>query len=204
VPIGKGRSINPDFLIVDPQSGEYLAIIEVKQEGSNLSGARKQLELYKQALGNPNIRTYVITRARDGPGQLSISLLDDRLQSGKEGVVSGARGEKEVDTSLFPKFEALKADIVAGKKTDIRLMRKRETNSLQLIGVIIAIILILFVIADFILSFLGIKLLTTERLSVMGVVVVMVLIPYIQKFKGLGIEWELVTKGSTKDESKLA
>ena len=46
------------------------------------------------------------------------------------------------------------------------------------------------VIADFVCAQYEIELLTTERMALLGACVALVVIPFAQKFKGLGIEWE--------------
>lgn len=182
LPIGTNVRYRPDFLIVDPVTGEHLALIEVKSASANLSRAREQLEAYKKALGNLRIATYVITAPDHVPDKLSVFAAQEESEG------------REVDAEIFPKYEALKASGIADKKADIKGRKDRAANSLEAVGLTVAIILVLVVVADFALSFWDISLLTPERLGLLGAAVALVVIPYLQKFKGLGIEWEKANK----------
>ncbi|WP_345969434.1 hypothetical protein WCX72_08795 [Sulfurimonas sp. HSL1-6] len=182
LPIGSNIRYRPDFLIVDPSTGERLALIEVKGPLSNLARASEHLDAYKKALGNLRIATYIITAPEQVPEKLSVL-------TSEEGI-----NEREVDSEVFPKYEALKANNLADKKADIKNRREDASNSLEIVGTSVAVILVLIVAADFSLSFWKISLLTPERLGLLGAAVAMVVIPYLQKFKGLGIEWEKSNK----------
>lgn len=178
LPIGSNIKYQPDFLILDPKTGEHLALIEVKSPNFfDVSKAKNQLEAYKKALGNSRIASYVITSPDDFPDDLRV-LSSDELE------------ERTVNSEVFPKYETLKASSLAGKKAELKTKREEVTTSLEKVGFIVALLLVLIAIADFVLSFWGITLLTPERLGLLGAAVALVVIPFLQKFKGLGIEWE--------------
>jgi len=182
LPVGSNIRYRPDFLILDPVTGEHLALIEVKSPHlSDLPRAKNQLEAYKRALGNLRIATYVITSPEDLPDDLQVVSADEIE-------------ERTVDSDMFPKYETLKASSLAGKKAEIKTKREKVTTSLEKVSCTMAILLLITVIADFTLSFWEITLLTPERLGLMGAAVAMVVIPFLQRFKGLGIEWEKAEK----------
>jgi hypothetical protein len=178
LPIGSNIKYRPDFLILDPATGEHLALIEVKSPHlAGLYNAKNQLEAYKKALGNPRIASYVITSPDDLPEDLRV-LSSDEVE------------ERTVDSEVFPKYETLKASSLAGKKAELKTKREEVTTSLEKVGFTVAILLVFVVVTDFVLSFWKITLLTPERLGLLGAAVALVVIPFLQKFKGLGIEWE--------------
>jgi hypothetical protein len=185
-----GRLYNPDFLIVDPVTNEYLAVIEVKSKVADLSRAKEQLEAYKKALGDQRIATYLITGPEDVPDMLSIL-----------GTDADAK-EKDVDPELLPNFKALKASNVANKKSKIVSEQDETTKALRRTGSILAAIIFIITAADFALTFWDLKLLTTERLTLLGVAMILIILPYFQKFKGLGIEWERITGNNTNKSDK--
>jgi hypothetical protein len=98
------------------------------------------------------------------------------------------------DFALFPTFSGLTAEESAGRKTDLRKEKSETVENFQKISWSLACILLLVVIADFVCAQFDIELLTTERMALLGASVALVVIPFAQKFKGLGIEWEKSTK----------
>lgn len=58
----------------------------------------------------------------------------------------------------------------------------------------LAVALLLIVIADIRFNFL-----TTERMALLGACVALIVIPFAQKFKGLGIEWEKVKNPNSEE-----
>lgn len=67
-----------------------------------------------------------------------------------------------------------------------------------MLSTLLAIFLFLLAVIDFLFAQYGITLFTTERMALVGGAVGLLILPYAQKFKGLGIEWERVI--STKED----
>lgn len=100
------------------------------------------------------------------------------------------------DFSLFPTFLALTAGDTAERKDELRTEKTRTTETFQTVSWVLASILFAITIADFICAQYAVVLVTTERMALLGAVVALIVIPYAQKFKGLGIEWEKATKNN--------
>jgi hypothetical protein len=187
-----GASIvyTPDFLIVDPLTKEFLAIIEVKSKHADLSKARNLLERYKKSLGATRAATVVVTGPEDVPDKISI------FRSSSENE------RNEVETNLLPNFQALQVNNVAGKKAEIKTEQDKTIRNLRITGVSLSILLMVVTVFDFVLSLRNIQLLNTERITLLGAAIVLLLIPFFQKFKGLGLEWEIATRENEKETTK--
>ena len=175
----------PDFIIVDPVKKERLAIIEIK--GAHLKDTKntyKQLYDYSKAIGNDKIPVFLVTE----------SLKENKIFPFELHVFNIEGGLMPSDFSLFPTFPALSAEESAERKTDLRKKKSDITESFQNISWVLAFVLLAIVVADFICAQYKITLLTTDRMALIGASVALIVIPFAQKFKGLGIEWEKATK----------
>jgi hypothetical protein len=182
------RTYRPDFAIIDPVKKERLAIIEIK--GRHLKEAKhtyEQLTAYSKAIGNSNIPLFLVTDSESPDSFFPFDLY----------VFSDEGQLIQSDFALFPTFPALTADESAERKTSIRKNKNEAIESFQKVSWVLAGLLLVVVAADFICQQYQIKLLTTERMALLGASVALVVIPFAQKFKGLGIEWEK----AKKDES---
>lgn len=182
-PIGGGRKYRPDFALVDPITKEPLAIIEIKgrNDADTLSRAVEQIRSYLAALRDKAVRGYVVTPGESG-GDFNFYTL-------------GADGEpKQVPSSTFLTFESLSIARLAEKKELLAEEKKETTDEFFIVCVCAAVFAVLVAVADFICSRYGVTLLTTERMALVGAAIALVVIPYVQKFKGLGIEIDRTTK----------
>lgn len=184
-----GRLYRPDFLIVDPIRNERIAIIEVKgRVPENYRALQSQVEKYKQVLGEPNLPVFlVVPSVNDSKYPFDVYALnsENKLQ--------------KFDLGLFPVFSALSSNQLAEKKQDLKQEEKEVVDSFKRISYITVSVLVVLLIADFICSLNNITLLTVERLTLLGGAVALVVIPFAQKFKGLGIEWERIQDNSKSD-----
>jgi hypothetical protein len=186
----ESRFYDPDFLIVDPNNGERLAIIEVK---SRITGSfhelKNQIDGYKKSLGDIGLPAFVVA-----PSDTPIAGQPFDL------FVFDKSGELEkVDFRLFPNFYALSTNKTAEKKKEIKAEKDAVAGSFEKLSWCLAAILVVIIVADFICSQYDMTLVTTERLTLLGGAFALLIIPFAQKFKGLGIEWERAT--SKKDKS---
>jgi hypothetical protein len=173
-----GRVFRPDFVIVDPDKNERLVIVEVKPKLNKRSKYNivDQLLAYTHVLGGLTTDTYLITGSDDD------SLEFYRLT--EEGELD------QFEKSEFPRFNAVRANRLASEKDKVEEERSEATDDFKVTCWIIAGVGILVTVADFVLSFWNIVLLTGQRLAVMAVSVGVLIIPYAAKLKALGIEWE--------------
>ncbi len=189
-PSRDGRRIyRPDFLIIDPVTKERLALIEVKGlDRVDSEGTYRQLLTYREAIGSDTIPLFMVTPSSSKSTMFPFDL-----------YVFGEQGELiKSDFALFPTFSALSAEEVAERKSELREKKSAVTKSFEFVSRSLAGLLILVVIVDFILAQFNITLLTTERMALLSASVALVVIPYAQKFKGLGIEWEKANKNESK------
>ena len=171
----------PDFLIIDPINFERLAVIEVKGKAAlNLENVGVQLQSYRKVLGDMVLPAFLVTTTEEKNTANSFEVFS---------MNDNGKLEK-IDSQLFPKFQALVANKVADQKNEISGEKKGVTASFEKVSWITAGILSALVVADFVCSLFGIEVLTIARLSLIGGVVALVVIPYTHKIKGLGIEWE--------------
>ncbi|WP_115667534.1 type I restriction enzyme HsdR N-terminal domain-containing protein [Klebsiella pneumoniae] len=177
----------PDFAIIDPEKKEYLAIIEIKSDRfAHSEKTLNQLKKYKQAIGIGigKIPLFLVTVSSRSNNQLPFSLYS----------VSDSGDLVESDFNLFPTFRALAAEQSAVRKNDIRQKKSETMDMFQQVTWSLAAALLLIVIADIRFNFL-----TTERMALLGACVALIVIPFAQKFKGLGIEWEKVKNPNSEE-----
>lgn len=178
------RQYRPDFLIVDPIKKERLAIIEIKGSSQlNAESTYKQLKAYSKSVGEDNIPVFLVTPSNNQIFPFDLYIFD----------ING--GLIPTDFALFPTFPALTAEDAAERKSGLRTEKVDAVESFQKVSWLLAFIVFAIVVADFICAQNEIVLLTTERMALIGAVVALIVIPFSQKFKGLGIEWEKTTKG---------
>tara|TARA_Y100000815_G_C13334558_1_gene497304 strand:- start:1999 stop:2646 length:648 start_codon:yes stop_codon:yes gene_type:complete len=173
-----GRKYRPDFAVLDPKTREPLAIIELKgmADQSLLQSALQQVRWYTNQLQNPSIRAYVATRS-SGSGAF------DFYQDDEAGNL------KKVD-SLFVEAASLTSASTAEKKEILAEKRKRTIDGFFVVCYVAAAVAFLIAIADFLLELRGITVLTTARIILLGSAAGFLIIPFLQKFKALGIEIE--------------
>ncbi|OLQ84378.1 hypothetical protein BIY21_20205 [Vibrio ponticus] len=173
------RHYRPDFLIIEPKRKEVLAAIEVKD--CRVSNAGKllyrDLDLYRKARNNERMPIYLVALLPNDT-EVKIYGFDENHEL------------SEIDYSLFPTYDALCNQASIERKGNLVVKSDKITNSFKLTTTLLAFLSLLIVIADFTLELFGIKLLSAERLTLVGGSIALLLMPYIQKFKGLGVEWE--------------
>jgi len=177
------RSFRPDFLIIDPVKKEKLALIEIKEKHKvHNDVTQKQLRAYSKAVGNDKIPVFLVS-----PSNNTLLPFDLHIFNIDSGLIP-------TDFSLFPTFSALSAEETIERKSELRSEKNRISESFKYVSWISAFIIFTIIVADFICAQYDIKLLTTERMALLGAVVALVVMPFAQKFKGLGIEWEKATQ----------
>jgi hypothetical protein len=182
-PIGDGRKYRPDFALVDPKTKEPIAIIEIKgrDDPETLSRAIRQVQMYLAALRDKTVRGYVVTPSQSAGGF-------NFYTPGEDGK------PKPVPSSTFLQFESLSTARMAEKNEMLAEEKQETTDEFRVVCFCAAAGAILVVVADFVCSRYGITLLTTERMALVGAAIALVVIPYVQKFKGLGIEIDRASK----------
>ena len=173
------RVLRPDFLILDPKREERLAIIEAKAfyPGKNRRNIQDQLLGYATALAEPGTETFLVTPDEAGGGILFHRLNED--------------GELEdFPATDFPRFQALVANKLAAGKESVEQRQEEAADDFKERCSLIAGVAFAIVATDFFLALRDIEVLNPERLAVLGVIAVLLVVPYAAKLKVLGLEWE--------------
>lgn len=175
-----GNYGRPDFLVVDPVRNEKLAIIEVKASTVTADAAALVLNKYRSLAGDLSLPAYVVTpeKSPSSPHSFCIQVLNEKGQL------------ETIPPELFPAYKALSSARQAEQKQEVINKKEDTVNSFRTASWILAGCTAALAVADFVCSQYEIELITTERLALIGAAVALVVIPYAQKFKGLGIEWE--------------
>lgn len=186
-----GGVCRPDFLVIDPANKETLAVIEVKGQITNkIKDIKAQLDRYKAALGDISLPAFVVTPSdayvAEYPFDLFALNKNDELE--------------KVDFRLFPNFEALSTSKATEKKKEIKAEKEAVTGAFEKLSWLLAAVLVVIMVSDFVCAQYDITLVTTERLALLGGAVALAMIPFAQKFKGLGIEWERATGKKEKSD----
>lgn len=175
------RKFRPDFILYEPNRKERLAIIEIKDAKiANGKNIYDQLNGFRQAIEKSNLPIYLVTPSYNSTddNQMDLYTFDET------GMI------KKIDISLFPTFLALSSVDSVNRKDTLRVEGNATEKTFKIVSWSSATMLFVLTVADYILSTQGITLLTPERLTLIGAVIGLVIMPFIQKFKGLGIEWE--------------
>ena len=181
LPIGSVR-YRPDFALIDPETDDVLAVIELKGGHglAHIDEVAKHLRGYAAALHRGATQSFVATPSEHGAG-FEFFTLDER-------------GHFKQVPSSFLQFGALRSGRSAANKEVQAEARARVTDHFEVVCFILAAFGIAVVIADFACAQFNIVVLTSYRMIVLGAVAALVVAPYLQKFRGLGIEFERPSK----------
>lgn len=183
------RSYIPDFAIYDSNKKEYVALIEVKGEKGILE---ERKDFYSSIAKEQRIPFYLVNLKFDQKGE-------------KEFFISYCRPDGEwceMPESKFPPYSSLTKDKMVVKKNEIFQQQNQFSGDLKNICFKLARVGALIFLFDVLLASLGFTFLTNMRLIVLGVSVVLVVIPFVQKLKGLGFEFESNEKSNKEQKSE--
>lgn len=191
-PVRHMQCYRPSFALIDPKTNEYLAIVEVKEAKIHEEGPGgfiyENMIDYRKALGANSVPVFIVsTNYKDS----SPFLLHSFNEQGEISVI---------DHTLFPTFEALAVKEQADRKADLRVRRDNASEKFTVVCWSVSFVLFVLVIGDFYVKIeYDRDMLTAERISLIGAALALIVVPFAQKFKGLGIEWEKIA-GPNKQE----
>ncbi|MNF63146.1 hypothetical protein D3C85_773060 [compost metagenome] len=188
-PVQNMMCYRPSFALIDPKKNEHIAIIEVKEcKIGGGSSIYKNMRDYSKAVGSDSIPVYIISTDYSDASPFLLHSLDDKGE-----IIT-------IDHSLFPSFEALSAKESTDRKVDLRIRREYISDKFRKICWVASSLFFILVALDFFLKeFYDIGLLTAERISLLGGALALIVIPFAQKFKGLGIEWEKIVNSNESE-----
>jgi hypothetical protein len=183
LPADAGHRYRPDLGILDPERNEFLAVIEVKArvDAAVIEHTAAQLTEYVEALGSRQIPAFLaVTNVNSDAIEL--------FRLGADGKLAECAREE------FPSYAQLRSAGSASSKTAVRAGVERTTDRFRLVAWILAFVLLAIVAADVYFKELHkVSVLTPERLTLIGISIALVLLPYAAKLKAFGLEFERVT-----------
>lgn len=172
----------PDFALVDPKTKSPLAVFEVKSRtNGSLEASLKQIREYICSLVDRSVLGYVVLPSESGEGF--------------EFYTENENGIKKVPVEYL-RIASLTLDRSVATKGVLMKEKKETTDQFLRLCFFISLITFSIALADFIFSIYEISLLSTERMTLLCASIVLVIIPYVEKFKFLGIEIERAQKES--------
>jgi Type I restriction enzyme R protein N terminus (HSDR_N). len=182
----------PDIIIVDPVTNKPLAIFEVKREKSNntISISEKQLIKYAQAIKNPDIPLFaVFPIAVDNALEFEFFTVSISPENKETGIIS--------HQVTLPTYNLLKNSRLTEELSKISDQRERTIGIFEIICWILAVFVLIVLIADL----LNIFKIDFQQLGLIGLIIGLIILPYANKLKILGFEFERLTQ-SKKDKDE--
>lgn len=177
---GTQKTYAPDFALIDPVRKRTLAYVEV--QGSleeTVEGVlTRNKEFYRQVTNTEHVPLYLIV-CTEVNGTSIFRLYD---------YSKGANNDIPID--LFPTFEALAANSSDVRRSSLAQEKRQTYDSLWIFSTVMAIFLLALLAVDVNVEQTGVRLLTKERIAVIGLAIVLLILPFAQKIKGFGLEWE--------------
>ncbi len=165
-----------DFAIVEPKTKKELALFEFKSDNSKniMESAKERLKRYAKELNNDKIALYLVV-----PSNASSDIEVYSVDYGNNSI------------NLFGdisnlKYDYLKAGIFQSNINDYEKGKKEITKKIACICYSLAVVLFLI----FFLKQLSIISIDTNDLLIISGFIVLVLFPYLDRIKFLGIEIE--------------
>lgn len=179
-PIGKYRV---DLAVIDLDSKEPIALFEIKQERAPFTEkyGRKQLESFLKFLGTKSIPTYLVF-VKDGTPPFEIERV--------------AIEEKYVPSGKVLDFNILQSSSRSTLLAEIKQKRKKTVDALTAICWLMAAVLIVLLGLDAI----GMLTISPVHLTIGGVIIALLLIPFASRLKIMGFEFERRSKDKRHEE----
>jgi hypothetical protein len=183
------RSYMPDFVLVDPTSNDRVAIIEVKVINDESEGAIDKVIcnafiMLISMLSELKLESYVVIVSAMGVVH-KIFAIDE----------SGSK--KEIPIELF-NYDT----VVVARRWKLRekyvTEKKESLDNFAILCWWASGGSFFVAVADFLCSIWNIVLIGPNRMVLIGIGIVLPLIPYFQRFRGLGIEFKRMSKKSHK------
>ncbi|AZT85660.1 hypothetical protein EHN06_20060 [Marinobacter sp. NP-4(2019)] len=171
VSVDRHKRISIDVAIIDQGTNDVIGIIEIKSstESQSVSNAVQQLADYARLLpSSPPAFVY----AYDGKEKRIFQVSGDTLSL------------EEIPS--LPKFDSLKAGGRAYQKIESRKKSSRVTDSFAVYCRLLAF----FVAAILVLDIASVYKFTSQQLTLLGIFIGLLVMPYAAKFKLMGMEFE--------------
>ncbi|MFA5269953.1 MAG: hypothetical protein WC379_18470 [Methanoregula sp.] len=188
-----GRKYRPDIVIVEPDTNKPLAIFEIKNElGKNgLNSAIQQLFSYAQAIKIPDIPLFA---AFPTIVDKEITFEIYQIKSPSETKETESSGKIESP----PSYALLKNSRLTEELSKISEDQEKTVDNFTKVCWGLAFLVFLFLIIDF----LNIYKIDLQRLGLIGVLIGLIILPFANKLKILGFEFERLTQSKKGNDEK--
>lgn len=183
--VGFGKNLKPDLVIVDPDSNKPLAIFELKRLPSeeHLNGAIQQLKHYSKAMKNVEIPLFAVFI----PSNENVSDSDFKIFKIFSELNFYERDFEEL--KKIPDYTLLKNSQLTKEITKVAEEQEQTIDYFQMLCWVGAI----FVFLIFLAAIFKLFTVDLQILALIGVIVGLFILPYANKLKILGFEFERLT-----------
>jgi hypothetical protein len=181
-------NVRPDLVGIESNSKEPIVIFEVKTSLTEDKEAKyiSQLLSYAKIDKHRAIPVYLVIAGEYLTLEFYKFNDDNELEP--------------IDSSDIPTYGDFLRAKLAPKLPNLKKESESEKRKFKLLCFTIALLAFILVILDIYLSQkINFELLTIGRIALIGTAIALLLIPYAQKFKGLGIEYERLQTEIQKD-----
>jgi hypothetical protein len=187
-----GRKYRPDFVIVDPDSNKPLAIFEVKniRKDNSLKDVTQQLYSYARAIKIPDVPLFAAFP----------TIINKEIQFEIYSIKTPSE-EKEIEPEKIdnpPVYSLLKNSRLTEELSKISEDQEKTADNFTNVCWGLAFLVSLFLIVDF----LNIYRIDLQRLGLIGVFIGLIILPFANKLKVLGFEFERLSQSKKGKEEK--
>jgi hypothetical protein len=171
-----GRKYRADMALLDPVSRAPVAVIELRKDldEDSIRTARKELESFADAIGNPGVRQYIGTLER---GTVRLFKVPREV---------AAATKEDLIPAKLPAFDHLVSTARAAMVSDKRVQHRERGDLFKWVCWAMA----LLVVAVLVVDAFGWYTLNEARLALIGAAAALVVIPFASRLKMLGVEFE--------------
>ncbi len=175
-----GKNTRVDIAILDTKTNLPIQLFELKSRKNQqmIEMGKRQISKYKQLLGNKNIPTYLVFPESIKP---YFSILD----------ISDTENE---NTMSSLNYKGQKNSRIAEEVREIKHKKERTIDNFKIICWILAVIVLFIALLNKYCSFN----ISAIDLTLLGLIIGLVLIPFASKLKILGVEFERLTETEIK------
>jgi hypothetical protein len=192
-------------MVVDSDLREPLAFFEVKSKRLNRDNMGKylaQVQSYAEIDAKGNVPAYLVTPDEKGSGLSFYRFtLEDRSEEDsddEEQKVLKVSAFVEVSSDRLPSYDAL---LARSPRASVKNSVEKTRDTLQLLCLVMAGILICLLVIDFVLFQHKIEVVTSNRLAILGATIGLVLLPFAQRLSLLGFEYERLQSAPSTPKS---
>ena len=180
------RRLRPDLVVIDPGTNKVVAIIEFKglHTPPDQQSVRQQVLAYRRASGNDLASAYVVYPYSEQEPNAEFGIYE----------VEDVETWVPVKPHDFPDYETLILGERAKSRTTIVDARDTAVDTFKYVCFGLSLLVTIL----FLLDLLAVVSMTAQQLSLLGIAIALVLIPYAARLRFLGVEFERLQEASER------